>query len=46
MPDAHEPLEMQPFGMRVEFLRTGDETGGGPFALPSCVKFSASLRLN
>lgn len=26
--DAHQPLEMQPLGMRVEFLRTGDETAG------------------
>jgi quercetin dioxygenase-like cupin family protein/uncharacterized protein YndB with AHSA1/START domain len=28
VPDPYEPLEMQPFGMRVEFLRTGEETGG------------------
>jgi len=28
MANAHEPLEMEPFGIRVEFLRTGEQTGG------------------
>lgn len=28
MTDAHQPLEMKQFGMSVEFLSTGEETGG------------------
>src|SRR5436305_14681181 len=28
MSSPHQPLDLAPFGIRVEFLRTGEDTGG------------------